>query len=84
MNPRIERRSDTMAIERPKDRDQADLARRAFLESCGKFAVVTPPAISLLLSTSLASPAVAASGGSSASGGGGNCGVLCQIGNLFD
>ena len=70
----------------PKPAKQADLARRAFLESCGKFAVVTPPAISLLLSTSLASPAVAASGGSSSSSGssGGNCGVLCQIGNIFD
>jgi hypothetical protein len=70
----------------PKPTKQADLARRAFLESCGKFAVVTPPAISLLLSTSLASPAVAASGGggSSSGGSGGNCGVLCQIVNIFD
>jgi hypothetical protein len=73
-----------MATERPKDSDQTDLARRAFLQSCGKFAVVTPPAISLLLSTSLSSPAVAASGGSSASGSGGGCGLFCQIGNIFD
>jgi hypothetical protein len=73
-----------MTTQAPK---QADLARRQFLESCGKFAVVTPPAISLLLSTSLSSPAVAASGGSSSSSSpssGGNCGVLCQIGNIFD
>jgi hypothetical protein len=69
--------------EMPTTSKQTDLARRAFLESCGKFAVVTPPAISLLLSTSLASPAVAASGGTS-SAPGGNCGVLCQIGNIFD
>jgi hypothetical protein len=72
-----------MMTQAPK---QADLARRAFLESCGRFAVVTPPAISLLLSTSLSSPAVAASGGSSSSSspGNGSCGVLCQIGNIFD
>lgn len=71
----------------PKPAKQADLARRAFLESCGKFAVVTPPAISLLLSTTLSSPAVAASGGggsSSSSSSSSNCGILCQIGNIFD
>ena len=47
--------------------------RRAFLRACGRFAVVTPPAISVLLSTSLNSSAIAASGGGSvsASGGGG-------------
>jgi hypothetical protein len=39
--------------------------RRKFLASCGKFAVVTPPAITLLLSTSLNSTAVARSGGGS-------------------
>jgi hypothetical protein len=65
-----------------------DLARRNFLKSCGRFAVVTPPAISLLLSTSLDSPAVAASGANGGpngeSNGNGNCGILCQIGNLFD
>jgi hypothetical protein len=37
--------------------------RRKFLASCGKFAVVTPPAITMLLSTSLNSTAVAHSGG---------------------
>jgi hypothetical protein len=37
--------------------------RRRFLASCGKFAVVTPPVITLLLSTSLNSPAIASSGG---------------------
>jgi hypothetical protein len=65
-----------------------DLARRNFLKSCGRFAVVTPPAISLLLSTSLDSPAVAASGANGGPNGesnsNGNCGILCQIGNLFD
>jgi hypothetical protein len=37
--------------------------RRQFLASCGKFAVVTPPAITMLLSTSLNSTAVAHSSG---------------------
>lgn len=35
--------------------------RRAFLAIAGKFAVVTPPAMTMLLSTSLSSPAIAAS-----------------------
>ena len=77
-----------MTTNTAKSPKQADIARRAFLESCGRFAVVTPPAISLLLSTSLASPAVAASGGNgsngSSGGDNGNCGILCQIGNVFD
>jgi hypothetical protein len=42
--------------------------RRKFLAACGKFAVVTPPAISLLLSTSLTSTAVAKSGGNGNNG----------------
>ncbi|WP_247475334.1 MULTISPECIES: hypothetical protein [unclassified Bradyrhizobium] len=37
--------------------------RREFLKSCGKFAAVTPPAMTLLLSTSLTSTAIASSGG---------------------
>jgi hypothetical protein len=37
--------------------------RRKFLAACGKFAVVTPPAITLLLSTSLNSNAITHSGG---------------------
>jgi hypothetical protein len=37
--------------------------RREFLKTCGKFAVVTPPAITALLSTSLTSTAIASSGG---------------------
>ncbi|WP_068074221.1 hypothetical protein [Novosphingobium lentum] len=35
--------------------------RRTFLESCGKLAVLVPPAMTVLLSTSLASPAIAKS-----------------------
>jgi hypothetical protein len=37
--------------------------RQNFLAACGKFAVITPPAIALLLSTSLNSTAVANCGG---------------------
>jgi hypothetical protein len=45
----------------PQSEDQA---RRAFLKKAGKFAAVTPPAITLLLGTSLGSEALAASSGS--------------------
>ncbi len=41
----------------------ADADRRKFLAACGKFAVVTPPTMTLLLSTSLHSTAIAQSGG---------------------
>lgn len=37
--------------------------RRAFLKTCGRFAAVTPPVMTLLLSTSLTSKAIAHSGG---------------------
>ncbi|MFB6416318.1 MULTISPECIES: hypothetical protein [Bradyrhizobium] len=43
------------------DSDRDD--RREFLRSCGKFAAVTPPVMTLLLSTSLTSTAIASSGG---------------------
>lgn len=43
---------------------ETDEDRRKFLASCGKFAVVTPPAIAMLLSTSLTTTAIAHSGGS--------------------
>lgn len=43
--------------------DKTDEDRRKFLASCGKFAAVTPPAITMLLSTSLNSEAIARSGG---------------------
>lgn len=56
--------------------NRAGTDRRAFLATAGKFAVITPPAMTILLSTSLASPAVAASGrggyGGYGGGGGGN------------
>jgi|1186.fasta_scaffold232456_1 hypothetical protein len=46
--------------------NDADKDRRKFLATCGKFAVVTPPAITMLLSTSLTSDAIAQSGGPTA------------------
>ncbi|WP_271503617.1 hypothetical protein [Bradyrhizobium sp. CCBAU 11357] len=45
----------------PLDSNSED--RREFLRSCGKFAAVTPPVMTLLLSTSLTSTAIASSGG---------------------
>lgn len=41
----------------------ADEDRRKFLAACGRFAVITPPALTMLLSTSLTSKAIARSGG---------------------
>jgi hypothetical protein len=47
-----------------------DEDRRKFLATCGRFAAVTPPAITLLLSTSLTSNAIAASQGRTGYGNG--------------
>jgi hypothetical protein len=47
---------------------ELDADRRKFLAACGRFAVVTPPAVTLLLSTSLSSDAIARYG---SCGGGG-------------
>ena len=33
--------------------------RRNFLKNCGRFALTVPPAMTILLSTSLSSPAIA-------------------------
>lgn len=51
--------------------DEANEDRRKFLASCGRFAAVTPPAITMLLSTSLSSEAIAHSGGRGHWGGSG-------------
>lgn len=48
--------------------------RRQFLTKCGRFAAITPPAIALLLSTSLTSNAIAASGGGRSIGNNGHAG----------
>ena len=45
-----------------------DKDRREFLAKCGKFAVIVPPAMTALLSTSLTSDAIAHSGGKAARG----------------
>lgn len=42
---------------------KSDDDRREFLKSCGRFAIITPPAVTMLLSTSLTSNAIAKSGG---------------------
>jgi len=47
-----------------------DEDRRKFLATCGRFAAVTPPAITLLLSTSLTSNAITASQGRTGYGNG--------------
>jgi hypothetical protein len=58
--------------------NEAEIAdRRKFLAACGKFAVVTPPAITMLLSTSLTSNAITASGGTFLKGNNG-------VGNGYD
>lgn len=43
--------------------DAALEARRRFLATCGKFAIATPPAVSLILSQTRSSYATASSGG---------------------
>ena len=50
-------------------RDTASEDRRKFLATCGKFAIVTPPALTLLLSTSLNSTAIASSSGNNGNNG---------------
>jgi hypothetical protein len=50
---------------RLEDKVLFDEDRRKFLAACGKFAAVTPPVLTVLLSTSLNSEAVAKSGGDS-------------------
>lgn len=56
---------------RESDASAAD--RRKFIAALGRFSVVTPPAISMLLSTSLSSHAIAASGGMASNGHNRNC-----------
>lgn len=42
--------------------------RRAFLKGCGKYSLTVPPVMTVLLSTSLSSPAIASSGGGGSRG----------------
>lgn len=49
-----------------RPREQVE-ARRRFLASCGKFALITPPAMTVLLSSTAQNYAVARSGGAGGS-----------------
>jgi hypothetical protein len=51
-----------------------DEDRRVFLAKCGRLAVITPPAMTVLLSTTLNSQAIAKSGGTRGDNGHGNNG----------
>jgi hypothetical protein len=70
--------------------DEQVEARRRFLASCGKFALITPPAMTVLLSSTAQNYAVAGSGGGGGSlpkqgnngwGNGGGDGVPGNSGN---
>jgi hypothetical protein len=56
----------------PECETASDADRRKFLATFGKFAVITPPAMTLLLSTSLTSTAIAQSAGKGSNGKGNN------------
>ena len=59
-------------MEPQETRSNEGTDRRAFLTSAGKFAVVVPPAMTMLLSTTMSSPAIAQSavgGGTGGTGG---------------
>ncbi len=59
-------------VEKPTEgTPQENDDRREFLKACGRFAAITPPAITMLLSTSLTSNAIAKSGSGGGSSGGG-------------
>jgi hypothetical protein len=49
-------------MDKHKEPEMLD-ARRRFLAACGKFAVITPPAMTVLLTSTAQNYAVAASGG---------------------
>jgi len=66
--------SQNQGLPAPSSEAEMVQERRRFLASCGTFAVVTPPAITLLLSTSLNSPAIASSSGGKGNNGFGNGG----------
>lgn len=55
--------------------------RRAFLSAAGKFALVVPPAMTFLLSTSMSSNAIAQSATGSCNRGLGNGSETCDPGN---
>lgn len=74
-------------MDRHEDSNIVD-ARRRFLAKCGKFAAITPPAMTILLSSTAQNYAAAASGGAGRSlsgnngfGNGGGDGVPGNSGN---
>lgn len=69
-----QRRGKDVGETEPQALDNAEPDRRTFLAACGRFSAVTPPAITLLLSTSLTSSAIAKSGGEKGNNGFGNGG----------
>jgi hypothetical protein len=50
---------------------QSENDRRSFLKSCGRFAATVPPAMTMMLATSLTSNAIAKSTGAGDAGSGG-------------
>lgn len=64
----------------PENDMRPDDDRRAFLKKCGKFAVITPPAVTFLLSTSMSSKAIAGSSGRIRDGDGNGGGLLGVLG----
>lgn len=68
---------ETAGVDAAND-DAAAEDRRAFLSSAGKFALLVPPAMTFLLSTTLASDAIARSGRCSGSDGGRHSGGGCD------
>ncbi len=53
----------------PENETPPEGDRRAFLKNCGRFAVITPPAVTFLLSTSMSSKAIAVTSGRGGDGG---------------
>lgn len=67
------------------DRIAADEDRRAFITKFGKIALVAPPVVTMLLSTSMSSPAIARSvGGSPKGNNGGSPKGNNGVGNGYD
>jgi hypothetical protein len=62
-----------------KDSSSAREARRRFLASCGKFAAVTPPTITLMLAAAERSYVAAQSGGGVTIGGPGGAGANSAV-----
>jgi hypothetical protein len=56
-------RTDDAPEEQPADPEPEERARRDFLRRAGRYAALTPPTVTMLLTTSMNSEALAASGG---------------------